>query len=102
MGIFLFTTTSGPALGPTQSPIQWVPGALSLGVKLPEREVDHSPPSSAEVECVELYFHYPIRLHGVVLIRKAKGLLYLYIYLTWTVNIVTLSTNQLSTIVLVL
>jgi len=31
----LFTTTSRPALGPTQPPIQWVPGALSLGVKQP-------------------------------------------------------------------
>jgi hypothetical protein len=32
------------ALGPTQPPIQWVPGALSLGVKWPGREADHSPP----------------------------------------------------------
>jgi hypothetical protein len=32
--------------------------ALSLGVKRPEREADHSPPSSTEVkECVELYLH---------------------------------------------
>jgi hypothetical protein len=46
------------ALGPTQPPIQWVPGALSLAVKRPEREADHSPPSSAEVkEWVELYLH---------------------------------------------
>jgi hypothetical protein len=30
--------------------IQWVPGALSLGVKGPGREADHSPPSSAEVK----------------------------------------------------
>jgi hypothetical protein len=68
LGIFLFTTASRPALGPTQPPIQWVPGALSLGVKRSGREVDHSPPSSAEVkECVELYLHSPIRLHGVVL-----------------------------------
>jgi hypothetical protein len=29
------------------------------GVKGPEREADHSPPSSAEVECVELYLHSP-------------------------------------------
>jgi len=37
-----------------------VPGTLSLGVKRPGREADHSPPSSAEVkECVELYFHSP-------------------------------------------
>jgi hypothetical protein len=33
-----------------QPPIQWVPGDLSLGVKRPGREADHSPPSSAEVE----------------------------------------------------
>jgi hypothetical protein len=47
-------------LGPTQPPIQWVWGALSLGVKRPGREADHSPPSSAEVkECVELYLHSP-------------------------------------------
>jgi len=39
----------------SQPPIQWVPGALSLGVKWPGREADHSPPSNAEVrERVEL------------------------------------------------
>jgi hypothetical protein len=27
--------------GPIQRPIQWVPGALSLGVKRAEREADH-------------------------------------------------------------
>jgi hypothetical protein len=33
---------------------------LSLGVKRPEHEADHSPPSSVEVEvCVELYSHSP-------------------------------------------
>jgi len=47
--VFLFTTASRTALGPTQPPIQWVPGVLSLGVKRPGREADHSPPSSAEV-----------------------------------------------------
>jgi hypothetical protein len=39
-----------PALGPTQPPIQWVPRALSLGVKRPGREADHSPPSSGDVK----------------------------------------------------
>jgi hypothetical protein len=58
--IFLFTTASRTALGPTQPPIKWVPGALSLGVKRSGREADHSPPSSAEVkERVELYLHPP-------------------------------------------
>jgi hypothetical protein len=60
LGIFLFTTASRTALGPTQLPIKWVPGALSLGVKWPGREADHSPPYGAEVkECVELYLHSP-------------------------------------------
>jgi hypothetical protein len=49
LGIFLFTTASRTALGPTHTPIQWVQGALSLGVKWPGREADHSPPSSTEV-----------------------------------------------------
>jgi hypothetical protein len=39
---FFFTTASRPALGPTQTPIQWAPGALSLKVKRPESEADHS------------------------------------------------------------
>jgi hypothetical protein len=50
LGIFLFTTTSRIAVGPTQPHIQWVPGALALGVKRPGNEADHSPPSSAEVK----------------------------------------------------
>jgi len=31
--------------GVTQPPIQWIPGALFLGVKRPGREADHSFPS---------------------------------------------------------
>jgi hypothetical protein len=38
------------ALEPTQFPIQWVPGALSLGVKWKKHEAAHSPPSSAKVK----------------------------------------------------
>jgi hypothetical protein len=46
------------ALGPTQPPIQWVSGILSLGIKRLGREADHSPPSTAKVkEWVELYLH---------------------------------------------
>jgi hypothetical protein len=58
LGIFLFNTASRTSLGPIEPPIQWVKRALSLGVKRPGREADHSPPSSAEVkELVELYLH---------------------------------------------
>jgi hypothetical protein len=47
---FHFSTSSRPVLGSTQSPIQWVPGDLSPGVKRSWREADHSPPAGAEVE----------------------------------------------------
>jgi hypothetical protein len=53
--IFLFSTASRPALGPTQRPIQWVPWALSPGVNRSGREADHSPPSRPRM--VELHFH---------------------------------------------
>jgi hypothetical protein len=66
--IFLFTTASRTALGPTQPLIQLVPAALSLGIKRPGREADHSPPSSAEVKNAWSYTSTPpIRLNGVVL-----------------------------------
>jgi hypothetical protein len=47
---FHFSMSSRPALGSTQPPIQWVPGALSPGVKRPGREADHLPPASTEVK----------------------------------------------------
>jgi hypothetical protein len=46
-------------LGPTQPPIQWVSGALSLGVKRPGREPDHPPPTSAEVKKTWVYTSIP-------------------------------------------
>jgi hypothetical protein len=80
LGIFLFTTASRTALGPTQPPIQWVPGALSLGLKRQGREADHSPPSSAEVKEAWSYTSTPlIRLYGVVKV-KAQGQLYVYLF----------------------
>jgi hypothetical protein len=50
LGSFLFITASRTALGPTQPPTQWVPGAVSLRVKRLGGEADHSPPSNAEVK----------------------------------------------------
>jgi hypothetical protein len=60
LGIFIFTTASRLSLGPTQPHIQWVPGALSLGVKRPGRE--------AEIWKARSFTHTPlIRLHGMAL-----------------------------------
>jgi hypothetical protein len=65
---FLFSTASRPAVGPTQPPIQWLPGALSTGIKRPGREADHSPPATTEVKKnVDINIHSPIRLHGIML-----------------------------------
>jgi hypothetical protein len=47
---FLLSTATIQSLGPTQPPIQWVPGALSTGVKRQGREADHSLPPSADVK----------------------------------------------------
>jgi hypothetical protein len=59
---FLFSTLSRKALGPTQSPIQWVPGVISPAVEQPGREADHSLPTSAEVKKMWIY----MSVHGVV------------------------------------
>jgi hypothetical protein len=59
LGIFLFAQVSRTPLGPIQLPIQWVLGAVSLGVKRPGREADHSSPSSAEVNNAWSYTSTP-------------------------------------------
>jgi len=68
LGIFHFITKSRLALGPTQPPVQWVPEALSLGVKQLGYEADHSPPSSSEVKNVWSYIATPpVCFSGMVL-----------------------------------
>jgi hypothetical protein len=57
----------GRLLKCTEPPIQWIPWALSPGVKRLGREVDHSPPTSAEVKKVWTYTATPIHLHVVLL-----------------------------------
>jgi hypothetical protein len=70
--IFLYSAASHLALGPTQLPLQWVPGALSSGVKRPGgREYDHSPQSSAEVRSGGV--RSPIQIHGMVLNSLSTG-----------------------------
>jgi phage terminase large subunit-like protein len=51
--------SSRPVQGPTQPPIQWVPGAISPGIKRLEREGDHSHPTSAEVKKTWIYTSTP-------------------------------------------
>jgi hypothetical protein len=51
---FLFSTSSRPALGHIQPPIQWIPG-----VKRPRREAEHSSPTSAEIKKICMYISIP-------------------------------------------
>jgi hypothetical protein len=62
---FSFSEMSRPALGPTQPPVQWVPGFLPCG-KLARAWFDHSPPSTAWIKNEWSYaFTSPICLHGL-------------------------------------
>jgi hypothetical protein len=62
----LFSTASRPTLGPFQPPIQWVSGAISSGIKRPEREANQSPPCSAEVKNGRAVPPLPIYRNGLV------------------------------------
>jgi hypothetical protein len=54
-----FPHLSSPALGPTQPPVQWVPGLLG-GRKRPVRDADPSPLLMPRCENrVEIYLHSP-------------------------------------------
>jgi hypothetical protein len=81
-----FPMSSGPALGRTQPPIQWVLGALSPGVKGPWREADHSPPTNAEVKKMFLKHKFIFFLISrmsiitVVVLSNLSGMLCCMVY----------------------
>jgi hypothetical protein len=60
------STSSRPALGPTQLPIHWIQEAVSSRVKLPGREAHQLPPTSIEVKETWIILHSHIRIKGVV------------------------------------
>jgi len=76
-----FPHLSRPALGPTQPPVQWVPG-LSLGKERPGRDTNPSPPSSAVVKKGQSYTSTPPMGRTVCKEPQClyKGALYLYFY----------------------
>jgi hypothetical protein len=67
---FFLAAVSNPALGPTHSPIQWVPRGFKPDLKWLGREPDHSHPSIAEVKNEWSYTSSPLEcLNGVVLVK---------------------------------
>jgi hypothetical protein len=55
----LSSTSSRPALGPTQFLTEWVTLPLSPGIKRLGREADHVPPTSADVKKTWIYTSTP-------------------------------------------
>jgi hypothetical protein len=66
-GIFFYYTASKQALGPTQTPIQWIRETITPGIKQPGREADQSPPSSAQVKNGGAIPALPRTSRGIVL-----------------------------------
>jgi hypothetical protein len=79
-----FSMSCRPALGPTQPPIQWVPRAVSSGVKRSGYEPDHSPTSVEDKKTPFYATTHPLRLYGIVFNYKNRGNLicfkFLYFY----------------------
>jgi hypothetical protein len=65
--IFIFSTAYRSALGPTQPPIQWEPGAISLGESGRGVKLTIHLHLVSESIMVEKYLHGPTRFRGVVL-----------------------------------
>jgi hypothetical protein len=68
--IFFFSIASRPLLESTEPPIQWLPGAVSSGVKRQGPEADHSLQSSADVKnsgAIPLFFHTSLRRDAYIL-----------------------------------
>jgi hypothetical protein len=65
--VFLFFIASRQGMGPTQPPIQWLPGNISPAVTRVVREAHHSPPSNAEDKNCGSIRPLPLLLLGIVL-----------------------------------
>jgi hypothetical protein len=69
---------------PTQPPIQWVPWALSLGVKKKGREADHSLPTSAKVKKTLIHTSTPpYTFMAWCLVKHKYKFTFLTIYFIW-------------------
>ena len=77
-----FPHLSRPAVGPTQPPVQWVPGFFPGAKERPGRDADPSPRSSAVVTKGQSYTSTPPTGRTACTEPRClyKGALYLYLY----------------------
>jgi hypothetical protein len=76
-----FSTASRPSLGPTQPPLEWVPGALSQGVKRQGHEADHShvlrtfgePDMRTPIRDLHLAFQIPYVYYYINKLRRKQA-----------------------------
>jgi hypothetical protein len=69
-----FAITSRPELGPTKSPIQWIPGRLPPGVKQTERAIKKQMHISPRLRTREATPTLPSLRQGVVFIEALQQL----------------------------
>jgi hypothetical protein len=75
--MFLFSKPAKTDPGAQPPVVQWVPGFFPNGAKRPDREVEHSPPSRAEVKNTWRYNATP----SICLPWRGQGQLYCYLFL---------------------
>jgi hypothetical protein len=74
------------AVGPTQSPMQWVMAPISPAEKRPDREADYSPQSSAEVKNVWRYTSTPSYVFlALYFVKHMKDWLMFQVDVFWVV-----------------
>jgi hypothetical protein len=71
--VFLFSVMSRPTLQSIQHPIQSVPWAISVTVSSRRTKLITHLHLEVRSSTVELCFHFPIRLHGVVINQLSTG-----------------------------
>jgi hypothetical protein len=81
-----FSHTSRPALGPTQSPVHWVPG-LSRGVKRLERGADHPPLLAPRSRMSRAILLLSLWAFGTCYSANFTTLYIYSIYITWVFRV---------------
>jgi hypothetical protein len=81
--VFLFLMAFSLALKPTQPPIQWALGILSLGIKKVECEADHLHPTSVKVKIEWSYVSVPPPPHAFMAWTGTTFPFFIFLQIRW-------------------